>query len=189
MKLAISLLFGGTTLFTAPAFAVADISSPSAAITLTADGTAKFGDKFKANQLNGYFHDKFTFSVLVASDVNMIVTSISTRASNGLDLSGLGLYSSQGQFIAGGSNDLLNTLTPSGYEDQWTLSVAHLAVGDYYFKVDGHLVSTGGGAFAANGTVLAVPEPATYGMLLGGLALLAGVSRRRRSVVAAKAAL
>lgn len=48
--------------------------------------------------------------------------------------------------------------------------------------------STGGGFWAYGGVegvslIAPVPEPATYGMLLGGLGLIAAVSRRRRAAV------
>ncbi|GJI98692.1 hypothetical protein RugamoR57_54100 [Duganella caerulea] len=176
-----SLLFAAAAMAASSASAVTDISSPDAAVTLGSDGTAHFGDKFKANQQSAVFNDKFTFTLSAASDVSMIVTSISTKATNGLNLSGLGLYNSQNQLVVGGHMDLTNAVTAAGFEDQWSLSALHLAGGSYYFKVGGNMVSSGGGAFAGNGTVTVVPEPATYGMLLGGLGLVGLVARRRKA--------
>ena len=175
-----ALLFAGAALFAHTAQAlVVDISSPSRAITLAANGSVNFGDKFKNNQKNNTFADKFTFTTTGFSDVDLIVTSISTSSLNGLNLTGLGLYNAQGQVVAGSS-------VLSGIEDKWTLSANHLAAGAYFFKVSGNLVSNTGATFAANGHIMpAVPEPETYAMLLGGLAMLGFVARRRKNAAAA----
>ena len=174
-----ALLFAGAALFAQVAQAVVvDISSPSRAITLSSNGSVNFGDKFKNKQKSNTFSDKFTFTTTGLTNVDLIVTSTSTSSLNGLNLTGLGLYNAQGQVAAGAQ--LL-----TGMEDKWNLSFNHLAAGSYFFKVSGDMVSNTGATFAANGHILAaVPEPETYAMLLGGLAMLGFVARRRKHAAA-----
>lgn len=68
--------------------------------------------------------------------------------------------------------------------DPAKFSYAGVAAGVYDVIVSGKLL--GGGQFnnaaflGANYTVSAVPEPATYGMLLGGLALVGALARRKQ---------
>ncbi|MNN36688.1 PEP-CTERM motif protein [compost metagenome] len=109
------------------------------------------------------------------SNVNLVVTSTSTSAANGLNLTGLGLYDSANHSLLQGAQVL------TGKDDKWTLSFANLAAGSYYVKVSGNLVSGAGATFSGNGSLVsAVPEPASYGMLLGGLGLLGFLARRRQ---------
>ena len=58
----------------------------------------------------------------------------------------------------------------------------HLTPGNYGFIISGRTVQAdAGGSFAGNFNIAPVPEPATYGMLLGGMAVVAFAARRRKS--------
>lgn len=58
----------------------------------------------------------------------------------------------------------------------------HLTPGNYGFIISGRTLQAGsGGSFAGNFNISPVPEPATYGMLLGGMAVIAFAVRRRKS--------
>lgn len=169
------MLVSATALFSQGASAaVVDISSVPTAVTLATGGSLTFGDKFKGNNKDNVFNDVFTFSVTQSSKLDVILSSTSASAANGLNLSNFALYNSSNQSLLTGTQVL------TGKDDKWTLSYANLAAGSYYLKVSGNMVSNGGATFSANGSLIsAVPEPATYGMLLGGLGLLGFVARRR----------
>ncbi|MBA5607811.1 FxDxF family PEP-CTERM protein [Duganella sp. FT3S] len=154
---------------------VIDISSAPSAITLAPNGSAHFGDKFKANLKNDTFADQFTFTTAGTTKLDLILTSTSTSALNGLNITGFSLYKANGALAMAGTQVL------SGATDKWTLGDASLAAGSYYVKVSGNMVSNGGGAFAGNGTISAVPEPEGLAMLFVGLGLIGLVKQRRQS--------
>lgn len=54
--------------------------------------------------------------------------------------------------------------------------------GPYHITVTGNADGTMGGSYAIS-LVSAIPEPATYGMMLGGLALVGAIARRRKDRV------
>jgi hypothetical protein len=139
------------------------------------DHSAFFGDTFAANNNGNIFGDNFTFSVTDTGwNLNAIISSISATASTGLDITGLALYGTNNSLVSTG------TMMRSGAMDVWTLSSNSLAVGDYYIKVSGNLVSNAGASFGGAVMLAPVPEPETYGMLLGGLGVLGFLARRRR---------
>lgn len=155
--------------------AVIDISSAPSAISLAPNGSAHFGDKFKNNLKDDTFGDKFTFTTTGSSKLDLILTSTSTSALNGLNITGFSLYKANGDLAVAGS------MVQTGMTDKWTLGDANLAAGSYFVKVSGNVVSNTGGAFAANGTISAIPEPEGYAMLFVGLGLIGLVKRRRQS--------
>jgi hypothetical protein len=176
MKNSTSLLAGlvlATASLGSSAFA-ADISSAPKALTIV-DTSAFFGDAFAMNNSGDTFMDHFTFNVATTPvNLDAIISSISRTAATGLDITGLGLYSSAGTLVRAGS------MASTGVQDIWTLSANNLASGNYYLQVSGSLVSNTSGAFGGSVMLNPVPEPETYGMVLAGLGVVGMLARRRK---------
>jgi hypothetical protein len=153
---------------------LADISSPAESLALM-DNSAFFGDTFAMNNMDQTFADRFTFSITdpVPQTFDAIVSSIGRTAGTGLDITGLALYDSSNALLTSG------TSMSGGRIDVWTLSNTNLPTGDYYLQVRGNMVSNGGASFGGAVMLAPVPEPETYGMMLGGLGLLGFLARRR----------
>ncbi|NRR32503.1 PEP-CTERM sorting domain-containing protein [Oxalobacteraceae bacterium] len=173
--LVMGLLIASSGLISQSAHAVTDISKPTQAITVSLSGNFNLGDTFSNNNLGNTFADKFSFLTTGWTNVDMLLTSTSTKATNGLNLTGLGLYNSANVQIAAGVQML------TGVQDKWAIAAPHLTAGNYYFKILGNVVGNTGGSFAANGHVVStIPEADSYAMLLAGLGLIGFVARRRR---------
>jgi hypothetical protein len=141
----------------------ADVSSPPQALGLV-DNVTTFADRFT-----------FTVGGAVGQNLDAIVASASLSADAGLDITG---------FSPLGSNDALlsqGRSLRSGAVDLWTLAGSNLGAGNYTMRVDGNLVSDHSASFrgAMPLVPVPVPEPGTYGMMLGGLGILA---RRRKAM-------
>ena len=154
------------------------------------DGSGFFGDALGMNNNGATFSDRFTFSVSGTGgnqNFDGIVSSISRTASTGLDITGLSLFRATGTGggTGGGTGDTLlssGTSLRSGAIDVWTVTGNSLAAGDYYVQVRGNMVSNTSAAFGGAVMLAPVPEPETYGMMLGGLGILGLLARRRRPV-------
>jgi hypothetical protein len=156
-----------------PAVLAADISNPAAAVELT-EGAGFFGRLITGSAAGDTFADHYTFSVGAGNSIVADLFSYSGSPADGIDITGIDLYTASGTLVRSG------TAIESDGIEQWQLTGSGLAADNYYLQVSGSLKSGAPALYSASLAVTAVPEPATYGMLLGGLALVGVMTRRRR---------
>lgn len=157
-----------------PAVFAADISNPPSAVEVT-DGAGFFGRLITGSAAGDTFADRYTFSVAAGSGVVADLFSYSGGPSDGIDITGIDLYTATGTLVGSG------TAIESDGIEQWQLTSNGLAGAEYYLQVNGSLRSGTPALYSASLAVTPVPEPAAYGMLLGGLALVGAMARRRQS--------
>lgn len=166
-----AVAFAGAALVAQAAMA-ADISKPDTALDLSTGGDV-FGHHIAGNNAANTFADRYTFTLSGTGSIFADTFSSSGNEKNGLDILGLSLFNADGLVMKG-------TQLSTGKTDQWELSSGPLAAGSYFLLVSGTVLSKSAGAYTGSATVSAVPEPATYGMLLGGLGLVGAVAARRK---------
>lgn len=170
--------FAACALFAGAAQAAKDISSANQQILQDGAVSHQWKQSYKKNNQGNFFNDIFAFRLDQTRGVSFSLRSTSPSASTGLDMTGFALFGADDHLILNG------TMRTSGALDGWDLETT-LGQGNYYLKISGTLVSNTGGTYDANGRVFApVPEPATYALLLGGLAVVGGMAARRRAKAA-----
>lgn len=157
----------------APGVHAADISNPASTIELT-EGAGFFGRLFTGNAAGDTFADHYTFSVGAGSSIVADLFSYSGSPTDGVDITGIDLYTASGTLVGTG------TAIGSDGIEQWQLTTSGLAADNYYVQVSGSLKSGTPAVYSASLAVTPVPEPATYAMMLGGLALVGALARRRK---------
>jgi opacity protein-like surface antigen len=169
----------------AAAVALSAASGVSAAVPITPInqaslnlfGTSNFGDVLVAT---GPFSQTFDFTTTGDNDASSFVGTIAL-ASGGKNI----------DFSAIDLDGTFNFVKTSGADlnEQWELATAFLSAGTHAIHVYGDVLTTSANDAASySGTLnlspAAVPEPATWGLMIMGFGGMGAVLRRRRQATA-----
>jgi hypothetical protein len=167
-------------------------ADPTFEVVSQADGSfsGTFGHIFDAPTTS--FTDLFTFSIDKGFSSSTSITSSYSKLGNKIKDVSIGSfdlikYSGDYSNIVTTYAGLNTTASTPNAKDEWEITVEGLTAGDYYVRVSGSVLGNIGGSYAGEIQVLTVPEPETYGMMLGGLALVGLVARRKAAKKAAQA--
>ena len=171
-KIAVALALAGAAM----SAQAGDISLLTGIVDV-AGGEGAFGRLITGSHARDTFTDTYAFDVTGTSSLTANLFSSAGNEDVGLDIIGFSLFAADGTVVSAG------TQVSTGQADHWSLDLSDVAAGTgYYVAVTGTVVAQAAGAYRGGIAVSAVPEPATYGMLLGGLALV-GIAARRRALV------
>ena len=155
----------------------ADISQAPVTIDLSS-GSNVLWRVFSAQNDGNTFTDRFNFTAGAPSALTSFVFSFTNPAeTHGVALTGFTLYNGAGTALQTGSKIFGAPL------NLWTNTASNLGASNYYLLVSGSILGNGGARYDGGVSLAAapVPEPGTYGMLLGGLGGLGLLARRRKS--------
>jgi len=167
MKMNVKAILAAT-LFAGAGFIAqsASAAAPTRVETLTLTGSsANFGSDYYTPSYS--FVDHFTFTV-GASDLDAGFRANQGKI-DGIKISGFNLLDSTGALVQQGG----------GFGGSWGIDTISIAAGTYSLEVIGKVTGNLHGSYTGTLNVSPVPEPETYGMMLGGLALLGVVARRK----------
>lgn len=165
----------------------AALSAPAAQAAVTDWGVHDFVEVGAMFVPPGAFDDFFKFTMPAFGETSSVAVS------NNL-LSVLNITGGTVTLWEGTYGDLIpDTLKLSYSFDGTTGSTAHTVSGlaggfSHYYEVSGTATGSSGGFQVLTSTLLPVPEPEAYAMLLAGLGLIGFVARRRKQSQDAAAA-
>ncbi|MFL6672778.1 MAG: FxDxF family PEP-CTERM protein [Massilia sp.] len=170
-------------------------------LVLKSDGaggyTAQFGNTFAAPAAGPYsFIDTYLFDVqgMVGYFPYGALTSLYTKLSAGvgqstpsvkdLNITEFGLYSYYNDHVgykySNSQNLTIQEPGSEGATDRWTFNWPYnQAPGIMAVEVRGDVLGNFGGSYAADLTIMPIPEPQAWGMLLAGLGVVGALARRR----------
>jgi hypothetical protein len=149
--------------------------------------SAHFGHDFvSTSDYAKYFTNDFTFSVgpggLTAGSLTATFTKDNKKD---VYISSFNIYTNGGNLLYTGVN-MAGASNQTQFMDIWVLpDDALLSSGSYNLQVTGQVLGSKGGSYGGDLLLTAVPEPETYAMMIGGLALVGFMTRRRAEKKAA----
>lgn len=139
------------------------------------DGFGIF-DRIGTNRQNYSFSSNYSFNA-GTSVFDGTVTTIKANRIDGLLINSFNLYTlpttGNGVLVAMGTN-------PDS-QNEWLISLANINSGNYRLNIGGTVINASGGSIGGGANLVsAVPEPSEWAMMIVGLAVIAGVARRRK---------
>ena len=178
MRTLIVGLMGATALAMASAASATETYTQIDSTFLNANGTSMFGANV-SHQTS--IADAFSFTLDGDNAANAQVSSIMFR---NIDIDFTSIYIDV--------NDAAHRFVQTQFDpktETWDLASVFLSAGTHTIYVNGNVVgSSHNGSYVGNLNIAAVPEPATWGMMLIGFGAIGWQLRRRSSAVLAQAA-
>jgi len=148
-----------------PALAASDDWGVHDALEVTAQHSA-----------TGAISDFFSFSLGTTTSLSATAVANNNPPANVLHLTD-GLVSLYRDVA--GPDQLIGSFNFNGTTGDIGHTFADLVSGSYYYLVTGSATGHAGAVYSLTSAIAAVPEPETYALLLGGLAAIGMVARRR----------
>lgn len=149
--------------------------------------SAHFGYDFvSSSDYAKNFTNDFTFSVGPGGQTAGSLTASFTKdEKKDVYISSFNIYTDGGRLVYTGVN-MAGASNQPQFTDTWVLpDNAMLSSGSYNLQVTGQVLGSKGGSYGGDLLLTAVPEPETYAMMIGGLALVGFMTRRRAEKKAA----
>jgi len=160
-----------------PLARAADISQGVQTLDLSG-GAAVLMHEFGGGNAGNIFSDRYNFTAGSSELIGALVSSLDLGGPGlgGVTFNSFKLYNSAGFALDG-----VKQSAPGATAEVWSIGAHRLPVDSYYLLVSGTVRNAAAGNYVGAVAVSPVPEPATYGMLLGGAGLVGWLARRRKA--------